>query len=286
MNTYSAKAISVSGPIEDLFIYYLSGRLRPQNECLGDAFLGNWYEDGFSFLFFSRPAFEKIKTLLARQPDLTFIDKYQMSYDEWQGNRPAPTTIGRLLIMPPWNRVAADPDRSVILDPGVVFGTGTHPTTRHCLEAIETICRHQKIETLIDIGTGTGLLSLAALKMGCRKALAIDLNFLAVRTAHHNIALNHLQDRMVAVQGRAENFIDIESDLVIANIHYDIMKRLLVSRGFLSKKWFILSGLMRGQSDHIMAELSRLPIQLIKKWHHDGIWHTFLGKNRLDELEG
>jgi ribosomal protein L11 methyltransferase len=83
----------------------------------------------------------------------------------------------------------------------------------------------------------------------------------------------------VAVQGRAQDFVDVDSDLVIANIHYDVIKRLIASKGFFRKKWFIISGLLRSQARDIVAGLSNNSITIINKWEHEGVWHTFFGKN-------
>ncbi|MDF1592923.1 MAG: 50S ribosomal protein L11 methyltransferase [Desulfobacterales bacterium] len=130
----------------------------------------------------------------------------------------------------------------------------------------------------LDLGTGTGLLALAAARLGCRKILAVDLNLLAVKTALNNIRRNRLENKIMAIQGLAQDFVNVEADLVIANVHYQVMKGLIASRGFLSKKGFILSGLLRSQARDIQAELSQKPVRIIKKWELEGIWHTFFGK--------
>ena len=82
----------------------------------------------------------------------------------------------------------------------------------------------------------------------------------------------------MVIQGSAEIFIDNPADLVIANIHFDVMKNLIDSKGFLSKKWFILSGLLRSQAEDAACTLKQKGAEIIKKWNRDGIWHTFFGK--------
>lgn len=272
---------------QDLYIYYLKGNLPPRNETFDKSFIANWQEEGHTFLFFSQPAEHQIENLLKSSPDLTFLDKYHMTYDQWHGDKTGSRIVGSFLIMPPWESFLKHSDPPVdklriLLDPGVVFGTGTHPTTRDCLEALEFVFKRKKIESLIDLGTGTGLLALAAARLGCKKILAVDLNYLAVKTANGNICLNRMENEVLAVQGNAKNFIDISADLVIANIHYDVMQRLISSKGFLSKKWFILSGLLRSQAKDVTEKLSRNRAQLVKQWDHNGIWFTFLGQNRFD----
>ncbi len=78
-------------------------------------------------------------------------------------------------------------------------------------------------------------------------------------------------------QGDAEKFIDFMSDLVVSNIHYDIMKNLIRTTGFLKKKRFILSGLMRSEAARIESVLADLPVRIIRRWDQNGLWHTFYG---------
>ncbi len=152
------------------------------------------------------------------------------------------------------------------------------PDIRDCLEALELAACPNPFNTVLDLGTGTGLLALAAAKLGSKGVVAADLNLLAAKTADRNVKLNHLQSRVVTVLGRAENLIAYPADLVIANIHYDVMRRLVNDGGFLSKKRFILSGLLRSEARDIADILARRKVKIIKQWTHDGIWHTFYGQ--------
>ena len=131
---------------------------------------------------------------------------------------------------------------------------------------------------VLDLGTGTGVLAIAAVQLGAKIAIGVDLNLLAVQTASRNIGLNRFQNRMLAVQGSALELICFDTDLVVANIHYEVMKDLLKTDGFLQKRWFILSGLLRSQAKAIQAQLAMLPATIVKQWNQGGIWYTFLGK--------
>ena len=266
-------------PYNQLFIYYCQGRLLSKNEPFGDTFIGNWEEGDTSFLFFSKSADDRIDELLRDQSQLTLEDRFCMSYDDWHGEPIVPFRAGRFLIMPPWRRMEIEADDvSIILDPGVVFGAGTHPTTRDCLEAIRILCDTEKVASSLDLGTGTGLLAIAAARLGCRENVAVDNNFLAAKTARKNVALNTLNDRIRVVCGLAEDFLDGDADLLIANIHYDVMRKLIVCPGFLKKKWFILSGLLRTETGQIEMQLSQKPVTIIEKWVTDGVWHTLFGR--------
>ena len=166
-------------PADELYIYYLEGRVRTRDEAFGEHFIGNWEEDGHTFLFFSRPHDRIVAQLIAGEPQLNMIDQYRMSYADWHGNTIRPFSVGRITVVPPWfegestweqhKQTGIDGVKDqfrVVLDPGVVFGTGTHPTTRACLEALDLIYRMDAPEVVLDVGTGTGLLAIAAAKLG------------------------------------------------------------------------------------------------------------------------
>jgi ribosomal protein L11 methyltransferase len=274
---------STNIPFTDLYIYYLKGHVDQTKDLFNSTFLGTWEEGGFSFLFFSSPSNDNVETLLKTQPKLVLLDYYQMPYEDWLGDSLEPFQVGPFFIYPPWRKISnANSDIhkkriEIVLDPGVVFGTGKHSTTHNCLEAIELAFLSGKIESAIDLGTGTGLLAIAAAKIGCKSVLGVDLNYLAAKTAERNIRLNHAEGKILAVKSSAEYFLDNDTDLVIANIHYDVMKSLLSSKAFLGRKFFILSGLMHSQAKDVTRKLSSYRVTILKKWEYDGIWHTFLG---------
>ncbi|MBU4318921.1 MAG: 50S ribosomal protein L11 methyltransferase [Proteobacteria bacterium] len=272
-----------ANPYGDLYIYYLEGRLDHRLPIANEHFIGNWEEDGFNFLFFSAKSDEAVERVMALQPGLTLLDRFQMTYDEWHGDAVSSFCAGDFLIDPPW---AVTPDsvektslnHHLLLDPGVVFGTGTHPTTKDCLTALQLVFQSKPPQTTLDIGTGTGILALAAGSLGCPRTLAVDLNLLSVKTAHRNILLNAMEDRILAVCGSAENFMDYPVDFMIANIHYDVMRKLIESKGFYKKKEFILSGLMKSEARAVKETLLQNHAEITQTWDQNGIWVTFLGK--------
>ncbi len=276
-----------AGPYQELFIYYLKGRLKADGKALPENCIGNWEEEDDSFLFFSRPAFKQVENLLNRQPQLSYIDSYHMPYDQWLGEVFSTFEHGKFRVIPPWEASHASNNTngeklSILLDPGLVFGTGTHPTTRDCLDALELAAGAKEFNTVLDLGTGTGLLALAAAKLGSKGVVAADLNLLAAKTAERNVRLNHLQNRVVPVQGRAEDIIAYPADLVIANIHYDVMRRVVNDSSFLAKKRFIFSGLLRSEARDIASILERHPVRILKQWTNEGIWYTFYGRIEQD----
>ncbi|MBI4498388.1 MAG: 50S ribosomal protein L11 methyltransferase [Chloroflexi bacterium] len=116
-----------------------------------------------------------------------------------------PLRVGHCLVVKPaWERYTPEPgDVLLELDPGMAFGTGTHPTTRLCLAALE---RHlQRGWTVLDLGTGSGILAIAAAKLGAEAVLALDTDPIAVDAARHNVALNHLDGRVTVVRGSIDH---------------------------------------------------------------------------------
>jgi ribosomal protein L11 methyltransferase len=267
-------------PYQDLYIYYVKGRVANDPAMADPSFIGNWQEEEDAFLFFMQPAQALVRTILERQRHLILIDQYEMAYEQWQGAMPAPFLAGDLRVVPPWHAETRPPDRgTIILDPGVVFGAGNHPTTCDCLTAIQMAFRRHTVRQVMDLGTGTGLLALAAARLGANRVVAVDLNGLAATTARRNVLANGLAAAVLVVQGDAKNFMDLPCDLMVSNIHYEIMRDLVTAPGFRNQKQFILSGLLRSQALEIERGLLQGPARILRKWDHDGIWYTFYGEH-------
>ena len=98
-------------PYDELTIYYLEGRVPEQTLAELPTYIGTWEEDAFSFVFFSAAAETAIEALVQAQPHLTLIDRYQMSYEDWQGGRVAAFRAGRFHVQPPWEIGATWPPR-------------------------------------------------------------------------------------------------------------------------------------------------------------------------------
>lgn len=131
-----------------------------------------------------------------------------------------PVRLGRrLLVRPLWIDVETGPDDIVVaLDPGMAFGTGTHPTTHLCLEALEDLT--QPGAQVLDLGCGSGILTIAAAKLGAAHVLAVDNDPIAVRTTIENAAQNGVSDRITAQEGSLDTVLGSARrfDLVAANL--------------------------------------------------------------------
>jgi len=278
------KAVGKSGakdrPYKDLYIYLLNGLVEEQYENhFGDAFIGNWVEDDTSFLFFGQPADKEVDRLLEICPDLELIESHQFTYEQWQGGGLEPFRIDDFVVVPPWEKeLSEDTGIRILLDPGVVFGNGLHPTTRDCLKALSLASRHRPFKKVLDLGTGTGVLALAAARLGAESVLGVDINPLCIKTAFKNVELNGLQEIIRMVDGPAENYVDEPADLVVANIHHAVIERLLDSGVFRDAERFIISGLMRSQYRDVKSRLEMNRFRLLREWDHDMTWFTCLAE--------
>jgi ribosomal protein L11 methyltransferase len=270
----------LTNPYKDLHIYLINGVVPEEDEtAFGEGFIGTWIDGESSFLFFSEPSREKMDALVSSRPDLSLLEEHRFSYEEWQGTRLEPIQIDNFLIVPPWKGFdAGKGDIRIFLDPGVVFGTGVHPTTRDCLRALLHLRQQVPFKSVLDLGTGTGILSLAAAFLGAEHVLAVDLNPICAKTALRNVELNGLEGVINVVQGDATAFVSEEADLILANVHYDLSIRLLALDDFRQKQWFILSGLLRSQARAMEGVLSRYHLKSVRLWEHEGTWYTLLVK--------
>ena len=172
--------------------------------------------------------------------------------EEWKQNW-QPVEIGRFIIAPPWSNLGDVHDRLVIrIEPGMAFGTGTHETTRLCLEAIE---KHFAGGSFLDVGTGTGILAIAAAKLfpGARIE-ACDTDEMAIQIARENAAANGVLDQIDFRAGSVEEST-ASADLVCANLTADVIVQILPSLVSLTCGKLVLSGILETQVEMVQAGL-------------------------------
>ena len=175
---------------------------------------------------------------------------------EWKKSWQPVEVGGRFVVAPPWSEVAAKPDRIVIrIEPGMAFGTGTHETTRLCLAALE---KHFAGGTLFDVGTGTGILAIAAAKLhGSATVEACDTDAEAVEIARENAKLNSVAAQINFRTGTVEE-TGASFDCVCANLTADVILPLLPALIGATCGRLILSGILDTQADSVRARLAEL----------------------------
>lgn len=191
---------------------------------------------------------------------------------DWKKNFP-PIDIGqRFSIRPPWNS-AAEGRIALIIDPGMAFGTGHHETTKSCLLLMERLAGTVDRDRFLDLGTGTGLLAIAALKLGFRSVEAIDTDPLAIEAAGSNLRLNDAPS-IVLFEGGIERTTG-QYDMIAANLISGTLislSRELAAR-LRPQGIAILSGILKGQEPEVIQAMQEAGLVLFESLQ-DGKWMT------------
>jgi len=195
----------------------------------------------------------------------------------WKQNY-RPIAIGdNLMIVPAWLEKPQENRIPIHIDPGMAFGTGTHPTTQLCLELIEEILDQYKPTEIIDIGCGSGILSIAALKLGARYALGVDLDADALSAAAENAKINDLTGQLELGLGSLAEiknaaFSIQQAPLVVANILSPVIIRLIGDGlgGLLTPKGnLVLSGILEEQVGEVEAAVHKSGLLVAEKRGQD-----------------
>ena len=195
--------------------------------------------------------------------------------EDWENNWKQyykPLRVGRrLVVVPSWEDYEKQADDIILrLDPGMAFGTGTHATTRLCMELLE-----QSITpgcTVLDVGCGSGILAVCSVLLGASHADGVDIDELAVKIAGENAALNQAADRTHFVQGDLTDKISGQYDVICANIVADVIIRLCPSlRRFLQPGgYFLASGIIDERSVEVEKAIRDCGMYITDRREEDG----------------
>jgi len=187
-----------------------------------------------------------------------------------------PTRSGRFVVAPSWFDVQDEASSVVIrIEPNMAFGTGTHETTKLCLRAIDEYYDGEM--SFLDVGTGTGILAIAAAKLSTAdspKILGIDVDKDSVDIARENAAANDVSDKIEFVQRTLDDGIP-DFEFVCANLTLDVISPMLPKLIEKTQKTLVLSGILTEQEDSIVIELNRLGLKDQTIWR-DGEWIAVL----------
>jgi len=261
--------------VRELHVYECRGTGYPRDEPSCEGFLGLWPEPPFYYLFFDRQSLSSVTQWVGEQEGWLLGDTYRLRYDQWQEVASVRHRVGPFVLTAALSSRGESfgPETIPIrLDPGLVFGSGLHASTRGCLLSIADLFRRFQITEVVDLGTGTGILALACALLGASRVVALDCNPLAVRVARRNIEMNGLKRTVHLLVGEGLEMLRDPRRLLIMNIEWPCLKRALQLGDWMSYRWVILSGFLETQ----WAELMTLVPANIRVMHREDLegWTT------------
>lgn len=189
-----------------------------------------------------------------------------------------PTKVGdKIVVKPIWEEYEPkEEELLVVLDPGMAFGTGTHETTRMCIQALEKYVKKDSV--VFDVGCGSGILAISAAKLGAKKAVGVDLDPVAVESSLENIKYNNL-DNIEILHGNLLDVIEGKADIVVANIIAEVICILTedVSKAINPGGYFITSGIIHDRVDMVTNKLEECGFT-VEKINKDGEWNCIIAK--------
>jgi len=202
-------------------------------------------------------------------PDQDWNESWKMGF--------VPIDVGNLFtVIPPWE-LPKDGRNNLIIDPAMAFGTGHHETTRSCLVLMEKYAMNDRKNSFLDLGTGTGILAIAALKLGFHHVMAIDTDPIAVHAARKNAELNQaagIDIRECSIANLTEEY-----DFIAANIISSVLELLapLITRHVKPGGIVVLSGILSGQDEEVLSAMKQAGLNLLERYP-DGKWISLVVK--------
>ena len=191
-----------------------------------------------------------------------------------------PIHLGKIVVVPEWIEYEKQEDEHVVLlDSNMAFGTGEHETTSSCVELMQEYVTPDSV--CIDVGCGSGILGISAIKLGAKKAYLTDIDPIAVTSATHNAKLNGVDDKTVVAHSNLLDDTDIVGDVMMANITGEILKMLAPSIPKNLKKdgVLILSGIIESRLDMVKTAYEEVGMKIIRETRK-GEWFALVLKHR------
>lgn len=196
------------------------------------------------------------------------VESAIMADSQWQNKWKEfyhPVRMTRYLtVVPEWEKYQKEEsdEKLILMDPGLAFGTGTHPSTQLSVQALELIIRGE--EKIIDVGTGSGVLTIASSLLGAAEIYAYDVDDIAVQAAQNNIALNNLETKITVQKNDSLKDVIMEPDIIVANILANIILPLIPDAIHTLKTggYFISSGIISEQEDDLVEALEDVGFEI------------------------
>jgi ribosomal protein L11 methyltransferase len=246
--------------------------------------IGTWIEDDTAILFFHKEKQTLVKTICSRS-GAEILYEANLNYQDWEAGLDITTfSVPPLTVAPLWevDQLTGDGEDILIkLDPSVIFGSGFHPTTRLCLKVITDMLTSspEEIQTMVDLGTGTGLLSLGAAKLGVQQIRAYDNNPFACSVARKNVSLNSCEEQVQVMEADLRGALpDTSVDLVVANLYKGLLLGFFENPDFWKAKYYIISGFIPSMEKDLLAALPMDQLKLLERRKSE-TWRLWLLAN-------
>ena len=191
-----------------------------------------------------------------------------------------PIHLGKIVVVPEWIAYApVDGEQVVLLDSNMAFGTGEHETTSMCVELMQEYITPSSV--CIDVGCGSGILGISAIKLGAEKAYLTDIDPIAVESALHNSELNGVADKTVVAHSNLLENTEVQGDVMMANITGEVLKMLAPSipKNLKREGVLILSGIIESRLEMVKAAYEAVGMQVVLE-RRKGEWFALVLKHR------
>ena len=188
--------------------------------------------------------------------DIAIADAPDVDYSQWRASVLS-HQVGGLVIAPPWLAGGLDPDKTIIIDPVMAFGTGEHPTTRGAMRLMQGVIRRS--DMVADLGAGSAVLSIAAIKLGAARAAAVEIDHDSIGNAEENVRTNSVSERVEVIEGDATTLLPLLAPVrvVIANIISSVIVPMLplIKASLADGGQAILAGILTEEKKAMVAAL-------------------------------
>lgn len=201
--------------------------------------------------------------------------------NEWKKYFKPEKVSDQLVIVPSWEQYDAQAHEKIItIDPGMAFGTGTHPTTVLSLQSIEKVIHPGNV--VIDVGSGSGILSIASILLGAGHVYSYDLDEVAVNSTIANRNLNGFKDQITVQQNDLLKDVSIRADVIVSNILADILLRVIEDawNNLTDNGYFITSGIIVQKADKVQKAMEEHGFIIVERKEQNK-WISFIAQKRV-----
>lgn len=224
---------------------------------------------------------ENLKKLIEKDK-LANVEIIKEDDQDWSNNWKKyyhPIEIGeKLAIKPFWEDYENKDDRKIVeIDPGMAFGTGSHETTYLCLESIEKYLKQG--DNIFDIGCGSGILAIAAMKLGASSGVCVDIDENCIKASKNNAKINNVEDKLKIYQGNLLDVIDGNADIIVSNIIAEVISEMIpdLSKHLNKNGIIIFSGIIKEKLNLVTDKLKENNFEILEIKDKNG-WNLIVGR--------